>query len=238
MDISSKSSHVVQPLVPSEKIKKGTAAAAAAATPAMSTRLARLRNYPFTLSLFTATTKTAAADVLTQLYIEPRSSGSDAQTLSLRRIGVFTVFGFWYLGGFQYWLYVKCFARWFPSAKSFGDHATIAARLNDRKGLIDLAKQVAAGNFLHIPFLFLPSFYVTQEVCMHGTDASPAKALQSYRSNMWNDCVAAWTIWIPGHAIFFSVPLWLRLPVNHAMSFCYVCVLSYSRGQGAASDAT
>ena len=85
---SQKSSHVVQPLVPSEKIKKGAAAAAAAATPAMSTRLARLRNYPFTLSLFTATTKTAAADVLTQLNIEPRSSGSDAQTLSLRRIGV------------------------------------------------------------------------------------------------------------------------------------------------------
>ena len=200
----------------------------------MTSRLARLRSYPFSLSLFTATSKTAAADVLTQLYIEP-SSGNNESQFSLTRVGVFTVFGFWYLGGFQYWLYVKCFARWFPSAKSFGAHATIAARLSDRKGLIDLAKQVAVGNFVHIPFVFLPSFYMTQEVCMHGADASPAKALHSFQGNMWKDCVAAWTIWIPGHAVFFSVPLWLRLPVNHAMSFCYVCVLSFTRGQSAAS---
>ena len=201
----------------------------------MAHRLARLRSYPFSLSLFTATSKTAAADVLTQLYLEPSGSegGSNSAQLSLRRVCVFTVFGFWYLGGFQYWLYVRCFSRWFPSAKTFGEHASIAARLNDRKGLIDLAKQVAVGNFLHIPFLFLPSFYMTQEICTHGYDASPLEALQSFRLNLWKDCMAAWSIWIPGHAIFFSVPLWLRLPVNHAMSFCYVCVLSFTRGRGA-----
>lgn len=78
--------------------------------------LSRIRAAPLSLSLFTATTKTAAADVLTQLYIE------DSTSLSLQRVGVFTTFGFWYLGGFQYFLYVRCFARWFPSAKTFGDH--------------------------------------------------------------------------------------------------------------------
>ena len=69
------------------------------------------------------------------------------------------------------------------------------------------------------------------------SDASASRALSSYYSNAWSDCIAAWTIWIPGHAIFFSVPLWLRLPVNHAMSFAYVCVLSLSRGRGAAPPA-
>ena len=189
--------------------------------------LARLRAAPLTLSLFTATGKTAAADILTQLYLE------DAAEVSARRVGVFTVFGFWYLGGFQYWLYVRCFARWFPSAARFGEHATLRARWNDTAGLVDLAKQCAAGNFLHIPFIFLPSFYLTQELTSHGLqDASPRAALDACRRNWWSDCCAAWAIWLPGHAVFFSVPLWLRLPVNHAMSFCYVCVLSAMRGAG------
>ena len=187
---------------------------------------ARLRSSPFLFSLTTATAKTAAADAVTQRYIE------GAETIDQRRLGVFTVFGFWYLGCFQYFLYVRCFARWFPAAERFGEHATLAARLGDRAGLLDLAKQVAAGNFLHIPFLFLPCFYLTQEVTTHGmAAASPSHALASYRRNLWSDSVSAWTIWIPGHCIFLAVPLYLRLPINHAMSFGYVCVLSLMRGR-------
>ena len=104
--------------------------------------------------------------------------------------------------------------------------------------MLDLAKQVAAGNFLHIPFLFLPCFYLTQEVTTHGmAAASPSHALASYRRNLWSDSVSAWTIWIPGHCIFLAVPLYLRLPINHAMSFGYVCVLSLMRGRvGERSD--
>lgn len=178
-----------------------------------------------TLSLCTATVKTAAADVVTQRYLE------GAETIDRRRAAVFTLFGFWYLGGFQYFLYVRCFRLWFPAAEAFGAHTSIAARLKDVPGLQDLARQVAVGNFLHIPFAFLPCFYLTQEVTTHGAAASPVSALCSYRDNIWSDCVSAWTIWIPGHAIFFSVPLWLRLPVNHAMSFAYVCILSAMRGK-------
>lgn len=98
--------------------------------------LARLRSAPFALSLFTATAKTAAADVVTQKYLE------DAQYISMRRVGVFTLFGFWYLGGFQYFLYVRLFSKWFPHAKAFGEHATIRARINDAAGLKDLFYQV------------------------------------------------------------------------------------------------
>ena len=195
--------------------------------PLIMTLVARLRSAPFTLALATSTVKTAAADVMTQKYIE------GADTIDLNRLGTFTVFGFYYLGAFQYFLYVRCFRRWFPAAEAFGEHATLAARLRDLPGLRDLAAQVAVGNFLHIPFAFLPSFYLTQEVTTHGlADASPANALTSWQTNLWSDCVSAWAIWVPGHAIFFSVPLWLRLPVNHAMSFAYVCVLSAMRGQG------
>ena len=195
----------------------------------MSTIARRLRRAPFTLSLSTATLKTLAADVLTQRYLE------DADAIDYKRSGVFMVFGFWYLGAFQYLLYVRAFPVWFPAAKRFGDHPTIQARMADILGLRDLAKQVAAGNFIHIPFLFLPSFYLTQEVTTHGGAASPRRALTACWSNWYSDCTNAWLIWIPGHAIFFSVPLWLRLPVNHSLSFLYTSVLSLTRGANGAS---
>ena len=71
---------------------------------------------------------------------------------------------------------------------------------------------------------------MTQEVVNHGSGASPRRALERYRENAWDDLVAAWQIWIPGHLIFFSTPLWARLPTNHAMSFGFCCVLSFMRG--------
>ena len=147
-----------------------------------------------------------------------------------RTIALFTAFGFGYLGIAQYWLYTIQFARWFPAAARFGEHASLSARLADRAGMRDLLLQTLAGNFVHIPFAFFPAFYVTQEVVNHGSGASPRRALERYRENAWDDLVAAWQIWIPGHLIFFSTPLWARLPTNHAMSFGFCCVLSFMRG--------
>ena len=182
------------------------------------------RAHPFRISLGTATLKTAAADVLTQRYLEGSPS------IDVRRLGLFTIFGFYYLGAFQYALYVRGFARWFPAATKFSEHATLAARMSDKAGLRDLVLQITAGNFVHIPFLFFPAFYLTQDATVHGWAASPARALDRYRRNAWTDLTSAWSIWIPGHAIFFSVPMWARLPTNHALSFGFVCVLSVMRG--------
>ena len=128
-------------------------------------------------------------------------------------------------------LYVRGFARWFPAATRFGEHATVAARLRDVAGLRDLALQTCAGNFLHIPLLFFPAFYITQDAISQGSAASPRRALERYAANARDDLLSAWAIWIPGHALFFSVPMWARLPTNHALSFGFVCVLSLMRGR-------
>ena len=81
------------------------------------------RANPFALSLLTATGKTAAADAMTQRCIEGRPA------IDARRLALFTAFGFGYLGIAQYWLYTIQFARWFPAAARFGEHATLSARL-------------------------------------------------------------------------------------------------------------
>lgn len=160
------------------------------------------RANPFALSIITATGKTAAADAMTQLCIEQRP------TLDRRRLALFTVFGCGYLGIVQYGLYVKAFGAWFPAAARFGEHPSLAARLADRAGLRDLVLQTLAGNFVHIPFAFFPAFYLTQEVIQHGGGASASRAMQTYRANAWADLVAAWRIWVPGHLLFFSTPMW------------------------------
>ena len=76
--------------------------------------------------------------------------------------------------------------------------------------------QTLAGNFVHIPFAFFPAFYVTQEVVNHGSGAAAARDVSA--TARASDLVAAWQIWVPGHLIFFSTPLWARLPTNHANS--------------------
>ena len=56
------------------------------------------------------------------------------------------------------------------------------------------------------------------------------KAMGKLSKNMWEDCQALWKIWIPGDVLVFSLPLWARLPANHAISFVYMCILSFTRG--------
>ena len=69
---------------------------------------------------------------------------------------------------------------------------------------------------------------------MRDAHFSPAKvtkkAMDKYGENYWEDWKALWLIWIPGDVLVFSLPLWARLPANHAISFVYMCVLSFTRG--------
>ena len=39
-----------------------------------------------------------------------------------------------------------------------------------------------------------------------------------------------WILWVPGDLIVYSVPIWLRLPLNHGLSFIWICYLSFLRG--------
>ena len=64
---------------------------------------------PIKFGVGVATVKTAAADLLTQKAIE----GKAWDSIDWRRNGLFTVFGFAYLGGFQYWLQVNMFRKMF-----------------------------------------------------------------------------------------------------------------------------
>lgn len=58
---------------------------------------------PFAFQLVVATGKTMAADLMTQTVAE----GKKFDEIDWKRNGIFVVFGFAYLGGFQYWLMIN-----------------------------------------------------------------------------------------------------------------------------------
>ena len=65
---------------------------------------------PFVFNLGVAAAKTSAADMMTQTVVEKKSFPNG---IDWKRNASFTVFGFAYLGGFQYWLQVNMFRKMF-----------------------------------------------------------------------------------------------------------------------------
>lgn len=69
-----------------------------------------IKENQFTFQLGVATVKTSAADLLAQIVAEKKSLSE----VDLKRNLIFVVFGFAYLGCFQYWLMITKFRVWFP----------------------------------------------------------------------------------------------------------------------------
>ena len=63
------------------------------------------------------------------------------EEIDWRRTAAFSSFGFLYLGGVQYALYVPIFSRMFPNAASFAAK-TVAEKLRDWPGIRSLFSQV------------------------------------------------------------------------------------------------
>ena len=54
--------------------------------------------------------------------------------------------------------------------------------------------------------------------------------LSSYKTNIPKDAKDLMMVWIPADILCFSVPMYLRLPVRHMVSFVWTAYLSFARG--------
>jgi hypothetical protein len=213
-----------------------TATAVASRSAAASTEtgiLAYMRSNPYKANVIIATFKTALCDVLVQRYIEGK------EQIDWKRNAVFWCFGLGYLGMFQWYIYVTCFKRWFPGMALFASQS-LGDKLRNASGMRELLKQVAFDNFVHYPFIYFPFFYVFKET-IQGTGyesplAIPAYGLAKYQTNCVEDNLKMWALWIPGDLIVYAVPLWMRLPLNHGLSFIWTCYLSFLRGSKIGDD--
>jgi hypothetical protein len=191
-----------------------TNADAAAATPATPKSFAE--RHPFALQLGVATSKTAAADAMVQIVVEKKS----LQEIDYRRNAIFVVFGFAYLGGFQYWLMVNKFGKWFPTRARFSQ-LSLAEKLKDTAGQLDALKMVAFDIFVHLPLIYFPSYYTCKEI-VTSSSWNPLDWVKDGCTKYWNnkedDLTAMIKLWGPSDCIQFSMPVHISMPFRHLVS--------------------
>lgn len=183
--------------------------------------------YPVTNNLIIATLKTGAADLMAQTVIERKSFNE----VDWQRNFVFCLFGAAYLGMFQYWYQVNVFKRIFPSVERFTNQSWLA-KLRDGPGLMALAGQIALDLGM-LSFCYLPCFYVFKAAVFSSTyDPSEwaTTGFGAYTKNFSKDVYDVVRVWGPADICCFSVPLYLRLPVRHIVSFVWTVYLSFIRG--------
>jgi hypothetical protein len=218
-------------------LKSATDAAKAAPKPpqkppADSTTMSKVvafpKEHPFAFQLLVATTKTAAADLLCQMVAE----GKSWSEIDWKRNGIFVVFGFTYLGGFQWWLMVHKYGQWFPTMTRFAK-LPFAAKLKDTAGLLDAGRMVLFDIFIHMPLIYFPSYYTVKEF-VSGEGYNPLKlakeGLGKYMNNAKDDLSAMVTLWGPSDCVQFVLPIHIRMPFRHAVSFFWTSYVSFTRG--------
>ena len=107
-----------------------------------------------------------------------------------------------------------------------------ADKLKDEEGLKALAAQTAL-DLTVLTLIYLPTFYIFKAGVFSGTmDPSvwTSTGIENYTINFAKDEFDLLRVWFPADIVCFSVPLYLRLPVRHVVSFVWTAYLSFTRG--------
>jgi hypothetical protein len=183
--------------------------------------------FPKANNIIIATAKTGAADLVAQCIME----GKSFSDIDWKRNLVFCLFGAAYLGAFQYFYQVTIFKRMFSNMEKFTNQSW-AAKLKDGPGLLALGAQTTLDLGM-LTFVYLPTFYVFK-AGVFGSSWSAAEwasnGINNYKNNWSKDVYDVFRVWGPADLVCFSVPLWLRLPVRHIVSFVWTAYLSFMRG--------
>ena len=89
------------------------------------------KTYPLAFGVMFSGFKTSFSDLLVQKVVEQR------EKVDWKRNAAFACFGFFYLGGVQYTLYVPIFSRLFPGAAAFAAKP-LRAKFKDVKGMFQV----------------------------------------------------------------------------------------------------
>mmetsp|Transcript_35176 Transcript_35176/g.105040 ORF Transcript_35176/g.105040 Transcript_35176/m.105040 type:complete len:251 (+) Transcript_35176:360-1112(+) len=186
------------------------------------------KDHPFAFQLMVATTKTSAADLLTQTVAERKSFNE----IDWKRNGIFVVFGFAYLGGFQWFLMVHKYRQWFPTMDRFAK-LPFAEKIKDTAGMIDAAKMVVFDVVVHLPLMYFPTYYTVKEF-VGGNSWNPVDWMKDgctkYVNNAKEDLTAMIQLWGPSDCVQFVLPMHIRMPFRHLVSFFWTAYVSFTRG--------
>lgn len=198
------------------------------AAPAKSSLASFPKTHPFAFQLLVATGKTSAADLVVQVVAERKK----LDEIDWKRNGIFVVFGFAYLGGFQYWLMVTKYRQWFPTMDRFAK-LSFADKLKDTAGILDAAKMVLFDVVVHLPMIYFPTYYSVKEfVSMNSYNPIDwvKDGCTKYAGNMKEDLSAMIKLWGPSDCVQFVLPVHIRMPFRHMVSFFWTAYVSFTRG--------
>lgn len=186
------------------------------------------KEYPFLFQLAVATGKTSAADLVCQVVAEKKKWDE----IDWKRNAVFVVFGFAYLGGLQYWIMVNKYRQWFPTMDRFAK-LSLAEKIKDTAGILDAAKMVLFDVCIHLPIMYFPSYYTLKE-SINGSTWNPIDWIKDgtskYYNNLEEDLTAMIKLWGPSDCVQFVLPLHIRMPFRHLVSFFWTSYVSFTRG--------
>ncbi|CAB9500654.1 Mpv17 / PMP22 family [Seminavis robusta] len=179
--------------------------------------------HPFAFGVVISGIKTSCSDLLVQKVIERK------EQVDWKRNAAFAAFGFVYLGGVQYAIYVPFFGRLFPRTAAFVAKP-FREKVKDTRGILGTAAQVFLDQAVHHPLMYFPAFYATKELVMK-EKPDVGRAMSEYRQNMKEDLLALWKVWVPATFVnFFFAPMHLRIVGVAATSLVWTCILSVMRG--------
>mmetsp|Transcript_1847 Transcript_1847/g.3582 ORF Transcript_1847/g.3582 Transcript_1847/m.3582 type:complete len:267 (+) Transcript_1847:273-1073(+) len=205
--------------------KTATAATAAtAATVGAGGLLGLLQRNPFAGQVTIATLKTSVADLVVQKQVEKKD------TIDWRRNALFVMFGGAYLGCFQWFVYVRGFQRLFPAMDKFCNQG-LRDKLRNKAGMKALGGQILLDFIVIQPIMYFPVFYMFKTIVEPdlGGKSRFEVAFSNWKNNFFEDNLGMIAFWLPMDIVIYSVPLWLRLPLNHSISFLWCCILSIFR---------
>eukprot|EP00943_MAST-04B_sp_MAST-4B-sp1_P003293 g3293.t1 len=175
--------------------------------------------------------KNFTADYVIQTKFENKKQVGETNNLNYHRMAVFTSFGLLYVGGAQYIILNRILPRFLP-------------------GLLEgqirpAAKAVVFDQIFHMPFLYLPVFYIFREFGNQQLDKysmlSNSKAefydrivqpaYVSWKNSFSADMLIEMSIFVPVQALNFTIiKPHFRVPFLTCFGFLWVMTLSYRRG--------
>ena len=168
------------------------------------------KSYPFSCSFTTCFVKGSISDLISQLYVENKS------TVDKKRLLSFSTFSGLYLGCGQHVIYNTIFTR------LFGASTSAATCL----------KKTAADFCVHVPFLYLPLYYSFENTMLGGTPKQGLEKLYNYDENTKNreitNVMKQYGYIFPAvHFLNFKfTPTELRISVVASASLLWLVILS------------
>jgi hypothetical protein len=190
---------------------------------------------PREFNVILATCKTWLADITVQFLSRPQhhEHSSNSWTFDIKRSAAFAIFGFLYIGLTQWFLYVTVLTWLFPDALIFAN-APWAMKMADTEGQLDMLGQIIVDNLIFNTLIYFPAFYMIKSF-LQGKGSIPSRiqeALHKYSKNIWQDNLRSCAVWIPADFFVFACPMYMRMPLEHGVSFGWTMFMSFSRGAG------